>query len=158
TPLPIRLAGTIRVYSKNAMPQLTRMAITSGALLYFRCPYQAKVMNTLLASSNSTGTREFDRGDAGIVGPEGGGEARRIVHRRGPGGPGRGPPQAWRRARAGGVRRMRRVPLQPASRLSAMPPAPPASSAGHGGVSAISNSWRDTSTPITAAAETASTA
>src|SRR5690606_14908715 len=91
TPLPMRLAGTIRLYSKKAMPQLTTIAMNSGALLYLRWPYQAKVMNTLLASSNSTGRRQFDRGRAGIVGPQGRDEARRIIHRRGPGGPRRAP-------------------------------------------------------------------
>ena len=57
TALPIRLAGTISRYSKKAMPQLTRITVSSGACLYFRCPYQAKVMNTLLPSRSSSGTK-----------------------------------------------------------------------------------------------------
>ncbi len=57
TALPRRLPGTCRQYSKKAMPQLTRIAIISGVLLYFRCPYHAKVMKTLLASSSRIGYR-----------------------------------------------------------------------------------------------------
>jgi hypothetical protein len=42
------LAGTISVYSKKAIPQLARIAMTIGRLLrVFRCPYQAKVMKML---------------------------------------------------------------------------------------------------------------
>src|ERR1044071_4353659 len=33
------------MYSKNAMAQLTTMVASSGAFLYFRCPYQAIVIN-----------------------------------------------------------------------------------------------------------------
>src|SRR5262245_55141415 len=50
---PIRLAGTCRQYSKKAIPQLTRIAAISELCLYFRCPYQAKVMNTLEARSST---------------------------------------------------------------------------------------------------------
>src|SRR5690606_21829115 len=42
-------AGTISTYSKKAMPQLTRITAASGAALYFRWPYQAKVMKTFEA-------------------------------------------------------------------------------------------------------------
>ncbi|MNT89866.1 hypothetical protein D3C72_2306730 [compost metagenome] len=55
TALPRRLPGTCRQYSKNAMPQLSSTTVISGALLYLRCPYQAKVMKMLLPNSNSTG-------------------------------------------------------------------------------------------------------
>src|SRR5439155_17409267 len=55
TALPQRLAGTASQYSKKAMPQLTMMTGGSGLPLNFRCPYQAKVMNTLEANSISTG-------------------------------------------------------------------------------------------------------
>src|SRR5262245_61234370 len=49
---PARLPGTCRQYSKKAMPQLTAMAIESGAPRWvFRCPYQAKVMKRLEAVS-----------------------------------------------------------------------------------------------------------
>src|SRR6478736_3397109 len=41
----MRLAGTIRQYSKKAMPQEMRIVIQSGlSWRYFKCPYQAKVM------------------------------------------------------------------------------------------------------------------
>lgn len=42
----MRFAGTIKQYSKNAIDQLARMTLGSGAPLNFRCPYQAKVMKT----------------------------------------------------------------------------------------------------------------
>src|SRR5437868_13899452 len=44
--LPMRLAGTCRQYSKNAISQLTAITFHSATPLYFRWPYQAKVMNT----------------------------------------------------------------------------------------------------------------
>src|SRR5215213_3467450 len=50
--LPMRLAGTMKQYSRNAMPQLTRIVSTSGALLCLRWPYQAKVMKTLEMSNS----------------------------------------------------------------------------------------------------------
>src|SRR5690606_22719909 len=43
----MRLAGTAMQYSISAMPQLMKIIITSGVLVNFRCPYQAKVMKTL---------------------------------------------------------------------------------------------------------------
>jgi hypothetical protein len=45
------LAGTIRLYSKNAIPQLIRMAFHMGNSGNFKLPYQAKVINTLEAKS-----------------------------------------------------------------------------------------------------------
>src|SRR6201988_2267749 len=48
----MRFAGTISRYSKSAMPQLASAAIHQGlAESSFRCAYQAKVMNTLEATS-----------------------------------------------------------------------------------------------------------
>src|SRR6185369_1344257 len=35
------------MYSKKAIPQLTRIVAMSGAFLYLRCPYQATVMKVL---------------------------------------------------------------------------------------------------------------
>src|SRR5262245_47520912 len=49
---PMRLAGTCKQYSKKAIPQLTRIAAIRELCLYFRCPYQANVMNTLDAISS----------------------------------------------------------------------------------------------------------
>src|ERR1041384_5684997 len=43
----MRLAGTWKQYSKNAMPQLARITFQSASLRYLRWPYQAKVMKTL---------------------------------------------------------------------------------------------------------------
>src|SRR5579859_3151510 len=40
----MRLAGTWKQYSKNAMPQLARMTFQRASLRYLRCPYQAKVI------------------------------------------------------------------------------------------------------------------
>jgi hypothetical protein len=48
---PMRLAGTWKQYSNSAMPQLARIAIHSGALLYLRWPYHAKVMKMFETSS-----------------------------------------------------------------------------------------------------------
>src|SRR5580765_3892824 len=49
---PMRFAGTIRRYSKSAMPQLARAAIHHALEdRFLRCAYQAKVMNTLDARS-----------------------------------------------------------------------------------------------------------
>ncbi|MCY1383344.1 hypothetical protein D9M69_714640 [compost metagenome] len=60
------MAGTISVYSKNAMPQLARIATNSGDDVYFRCPYQAKVMKTFEASSRNRGrTRSIMAGPLG---------------------------------------------------------------------------------------------
>ena len=55
--VPQRLAGTISTYSKNAMPQLTRMATQSGAALCFKWPYQANVMKTFEQVSNTMGSQ-----------------------------------------------------------------------------------------------------
>src|SRR5690606_27629662 len=61
-----RLAGTIRQYSKNAIPQLTRITANSGEDLYFRCPYQAKVMKMLEAVSSRIGSRR-SKGGIGAI-------------------------------------------------------------------------------------------
>src|SRR6188768_697655 len=51
----MRLAGTCSRYSARAMPQLMTAAMYQGeAARFFRCPYQAKVMNTLEPISSST--------------------------------------------------------------------------------------------------------
>src|SRR5690606_39846515 len=63
---PSRLAGTIRQYSKNAIPQLTRITANSGEDLYFRCPYQAKVMKMLEAVSSRIGSRR-SKGGIGAI-------------------------------------------------------------------------------------------
>jgi hypothetical protein len=58
TTYPIRLAGTWKMYSKNASPQLIRMTASkprcckAGIFLNWRWPYQAKVMNTFDRMSN----------------------------------------------------------------------------------------------------------
>src|SRR5271168_4886616 len=44
---PMRLAGTWKQYSKNAMPQLARITFHNASLRYFKWPYQAKVMKIL---------------------------------------------------------------------------------------------------------------
>ncbi len=48
---PVRLAGTIRQYSTNAIPQLITMTVIRAVDLNLRSPYQAKVMNTFDASN-----------------------------------------------------------------------------------------------------------
>src|SRR5690349_945685 len=53
TVLPMRLAGTCRVYSNSAMPQLTRIATISGrARRLRRCAYHANVMKMLEQTSS----------------------------------------------------------------------------------------------------------
>ena len=52
----MRLAGTARQYSSSAMDQLTRITAHSGCALNFKCPYHAKVMNTLDSSSRTGGS------------------------------------------------------------------------------------------------------
>ena len=47
TPLPMRLAGTMKQYSRNAKPQLAMIASHSGLPLNLRWPYQARFMKTL---------------------------------------------------------------------------------------------------------------
>ena len=55
---PILLAGTWKIYSKNAIPQLIRIIAISGKVsnhlnsFIFKCPYQASVINTLEITSN----------------------------------------------------------------------------------------------------------
>jgi hypothetical protein len=44
---PARLAGTMRQYSKNAIPQLTRITFHRATLVCLRWPYQANVMKIL---------------------------------------------------------------------------------------------------------------
>ena len=51
----MRLAGTARQYSKNAMPQLIGITIHSDVPGNLSCPYQAKVMNTFESSSSAIG-------------------------------------------------------------------------------------------------------
>ncbi len=57
--LPSLLAGTIRQYSKKAMPQLMRIAVSNPEFLrkeislYRRWPYQAMVINVLDAASSN---------------------------------------------------------------------------------------------------------
>ncbi len=43
------------MYSNRAMPQLIAIAVVSGALLYFRWTYQAKVMKMFENSSRTMG-------------------------------------------------------------------------------------------------------
>ena len=45
------------MYSKKAMLQLARITFASGALLNFKCPYQAKVMNTFESVSSPIGRK-----------------------------------------------------------------------------------------------------
>lgn len=53
------------MYSNSAMPQLTAIAVVSGALLYFRWPYQAKVMKMFENSSRTMGAMRSRRGGMG---------------------------------------------------------------------------------------------
>ena len=49
----MRLAGTWKQYSKNAMPQLATIATKRGLPLSAeRCPYQAKLMKTFATTNN----------------------------------------------------------------------------------------------------------
>src|SRR5208283_5985339 len=57
TELPQRLAGTCSRYSKNAMPQLTRMTSSSGLVLNFKWPYHANVMKTFEQVSSTIGSQ-----------------------------------------------------------------------------------------------------
>src|SRR3954462_8293651 len=52
----MRFAGTAKQYSTNAMPQLTITTSQSGLSVNFRCPYQAKVMNTFEIRSSPMGS------------------------------------------------------------------------------------------------------
>lgn len=62
---PIRLAGTVRQYSKKAIPHENRITNIRGhpvdifISLSFRCPYQAKVMKTFDITSISIVTIAF---------------------------------------------------------------------------------------------------
>ena len=49
------------------MPQLTAIAVVSGALLYFMCLYQAKVMKMLENSSRTTGAMRSRRVGMGVA-------------------------------------------------------------------------------------------
>src|SRR5262249_15892531 len=53
-PYPMPLAGTWKLYSGSAMSQVTRIVVTSATCLYFKCPYQAIVMNVFDATRSST--------------------------------------------------------------------------------------------------------
>jgi hypothetical protein len=50
----MRLAGTWKQYSPNAISQLTTIAETMGMERCFRWPYQAKVMNAFETINSST--------------------------------------------------------------------------------------------------------
>jgi hypothetical protein len=50
---PRRLAGTINMYSNKAMPQLMSIAFYNGNEVFFKLPYQAKVIKMLEAVSRS---------------------------------------------------------------------------------------------------------
>ena len=52
----MRLAGTARQYSKNAMPQLTGITIHSATPGKRNWPYHANVMNTFEQSSSIIGS------------------------------------------------------------------------------------------------------
>lgn len=51
---PMRFAGTWKTYSKNAKPQLARIASHNALDLCFRCPYHAKVIKTLETINKAT--------------------------------------------------------------------------------------------------------
>ena len=51
---PNLFAGTIKQYSKNAIPQLIRIAFHNGIPVFFKCPYHAKVIKMLDAKSRMT--------------------------------------------------------------------------------------------------------
>jgi hypothetical protein len=53
-------------YSGRAISQLAAITIHSGEVLNLRCPYQAKVMNTLLAISSRIGTTWLETVAAGM--------------------------------------------------------------------------------------------
>lgn len=62
----MRLAGTSKQYSKNAIPQLTKTTAHTAWDLNFRCPYQATVINKLEAHSKIIGFHIYIKG-AGIA-------------------------------------------------------------------------------------------
>lgn len=51
----MRFAGTWKQYSKNAIPQLTKITAHSADDLNFKCPYHAKVMKILEISNKNIG-------------------------------------------------------------------------------------------------------
>ena len=69
-PLPQRLAGTIIIYSKNAMPQLAKIATHNGVLLNFKCPYHANVIKTFEPVNSTIGNHADCRGSTLIHTPE----------------------------------------------------------------------------------------
>src|SRR5690606_41147438 len=48
---PNRLAGTIKQYSKKAIPQLMRITFQRAVSWCFKCPYQAKVIKVFEINS-----------------------------------------------------------------------------------------------------------
>lgn len=63
----MRLAGSWRQYSKNAMPQLAMMTFQRASLRYFRWPYHAKVMKIFsVVRSKMVRTNPPSERDAGI--------------------------------------------------------------------------------------------
>ena len=69
---PILLAGTIKQYSKKAIPQLIKMVVKSPAFfkkstsLKRKCPYQAMVIKVLDAISKSMVIRLRDILQTGV--------------------------------------------------------------------------------------------
>src|SRR5215470_13274940 len=63
---PIRFPGTWKQYSKNAIPQLAGTTYQRASLLYFRCPYHAKVMK-MFEIVSSTIVRTFQVPVSGIA-------------------------------------------------------------------------------------------
>src|ERR1700739_3954327 len=81
----MRVPGTCSRYSKNAIPQLATAATYQGRPARFlRCAYQAKVMNTFEATSNSVAERTgliFQLSACDLEGPERAQRARvSLVH------------------------------------------------------------------------------
>src|ERR1700733_12579560 len=67
----MRLPGTCSRYSKKAMPQLTNAATYQGrSARFFRCAYQANVMNTFEQMSSSVARRVADRNGLTWLPPE----------------------------------------------------------------------------------------
>jgi hypothetical protein len=62
---PIRFAGTCKAYSNSAMHQLATAAMYQGAVAkFFKCPYQANVMNTLLPTKSNTVCQDKGRDES----------------------------------------------------------------------------------------------
>lgn len=53
------VCGHLQAVFENAIPQLATTASHSGALLNFRCPYQANIINTFERTSSTIGSRHF---------------------------------------------------------------------------------------------------